>query len=160
MVKTAVLLSQGGYDVIFMDLNMPVMDGFESVRRIREFEAEVAVASLNQPLNVIDDATDGRTDYFHRKVAAHNETYLNGTGDGVDENEIRRYDRVGKGKAQRSYVIALTGLSAERDRKEAVTCGVDAFLTKPVRFTNVGRILEERCWVKGEEERVGCRGGQ
>lgn len=40
-------------------------------------------------------------------------------------------------------IIALTGLSSSRDESEALTSGVDLFLTKPVSFKEVSRLLEE-----------------
>lgn len=40
-------------------------------------------------------------------------------------------------------IIALTGLSSSRDASEALTSGVDLFLTKPVSFKEVSRLLDE-----------------
>lgn len=80
-----------GYNVIFMDMSMPVMNGFEATRAIRSLERE----------------------------------------------------RDGYGPA---VIIALTGLSSSRDESEALASGVDLFLTKPVSFKEVARILGE--WEK------------
>lgn len=44
---------------------------------------------------------------------------------------------------QPSTIIALTGLAAGRDVTEAFASGVDLFLTKPVPFKEVARILDE-----------------
>lgn len=42
----------------------------------------------------------------------------------------------------RALIIALTGLASSRDQTEAFNSGVDLFLTKPVSFKEVGRILD------------------
>ncbi|CAG8080751.1 unnamed protein product [Penicillium olsonii] len=82
---------QSGYDIIFMDISMPVMNGFEATRAIRSLEKD----------------SDGR---------------------------------------KPAIIIALTGLSSSRDESEALASGVDLFLTKPVSFREVSRLLNE--WEK------------
>ncbi|CEJ62180.1 hypothetical protein PMG11_10688 [Penicillium brasilianum] len=77
-----------GYDLIFLDMSMPVMDGFEATRAIRAIEKE----------------------------------------------------REGCVPAK---IIALTGLSSLRDESRALESGVDVFLTKPVSFKEVSRLLED-----------------
>ena len=74
---------------------MPVMNGFEATRAIRDIE-------------------DART---------HNAT-TNGW------------------KPTPALIIALTGLASSRDQTEAFTSGVDLFMTKPVSFKEVGRVLD------------------
>lgn len=101
-----------GYDIIFMgvsthfvfwltfalisspDISMPIMNGFEATRAIRNIEE---ARSHNQP-------------------------------------NIREH--------LPALIIALTGLASSRDQTEAFASGVDLFLTKPVSFKEVGRILD------------------
>ncbi|KAJ5973226.1 hypothetical protein N7481_010436 [Penicillium waksmanii] len=78
-----------GYDIIFMDLSMPVMDGFEATRNIRAIEKE------------------------------------RNTGE------------------KPAIIIALTGLSSHKDESEAIESGINLFLTKPVAFKQVTKILNE-----------------
>jgi CheY-like chemotaxis protein len=87
----AVERMQSGYDIIFMDMSMPVMNGFEATRAIRSLERD----------------SDGR---------------------------------------KPAIIIALTGLSSSRDESDALASGVDLFLTKPVSFREVARLLNE--WEK------------
>ncbi|KAJ5124167.1 uncharacterized protein N7515_007992 [Penicillium bovifimosum] len=91
----AVERNQSGYDIIFMDMSMPVMNGFEATRAIRSLEREV----------------DGR---------------------------------------KPAIIVALTGLSSSRDESDAMASGVDLFLTKPVSFKEVARLLGE--WERDEME--------
>ncbi|KAJ5965598.1 hypothetical protein N7481_012312 [Penicillium waksmanii] len=94
---------QMGFDIIFMDISMPVMNGFEATRAIRAMEKE---------------------------------------------NDNRRP----------AVIIALTGLSSLRDESEALSSGVDMFLTKPVSFREVSRILAE--WEANgleKERKIACK---
>ena len=80
------------------DISMPVMDGFEATRAIRDIE-ETRRCGMSLP--------SGNTQ------AAHS-----------------------------ALIIALTGLASSRDQSEAFTSGVDLFMTKPVSFKEVGRLLD------------------
>ncbi|OIW31442.1 autoinducer 2 sensor kinase/phosphatase luxQ [Coniochaeta ligniaria NRRL 30616] len=75
------------FDMIFMDISMPVMDGFEATREIRELERQARV--------------------------------------------------------KRCKIVALTGLSSEESRDEALASGSDVFLTKPVKLDKVRRLMDE-----------------
>ncbi|KAL4805595.1 hypothetical protein BDV18DRAFT_161244 [Aspergillus unguis] len=79
-----------GFDLIFMDISMPVMNGFEATRAIRTLEKERD-----------------------------------------------------SGACTRAIIIALTGLSSSRDESEALASGIDLFLTKPVSFKEVSRLLDD-----------------
>ena len=44
---------------------------------------------------------------------------------------------------KKSYIIALTGLAANNDRHDAFAAGVDAFMVKPAKFTELERMWTE-----------------
>ncbi|KAF2492412.1 hypothetical protein BU16DRAFT_492058 [Lophium mytilinum] len=81
-------------DIIFMDISMPILDGFAATRQIREIERELAENS--GPMETVPP----------------------------------------------SLVIALTGLASGRDQSEAFISGFDLYMTKPVSFREVGRLLD------------------
>lgn len=79
---------QRAFDMIFMDISMPVMDGFEATREIRQLE--------------------------------------------------------GQANVPRCKIVALTGLSSEENRNEAMAAGSDVFLTKPAKLDKVRRLINEQ----------------
>lgn len=42
-----------------------------------------------------------------------------------------------------AIIIALTGLSSSRDESEAFASGIDLFLTKPVSFKEVSKLMDD-----------------
>nr|POF04545.1 hybrid signal transduction histidine kinase b [Quercus suber] len=76
------------FDVIFMDLSMPDVNGFQATSAIRRLEAK------NPDL-----------------VPA--------------------------------YIIALTGLVSEKDRRAALDAGVDEYITKPAKLADVKKMVDE-----------------
>jgi len=80
--------SSQGYNLILMDISMPIMDGFEATRAIRAIEKE----------------RDGCVP---------------------------------------AKIIAFTGLSSLGAESKAMDSGVDLFLTKPVSFKAVSRLIDE-----------------
>ncbi|KAJ6119389.1 CheY-like superfamily [Penicillium sp. IBT 18751x] len=85
----AVQAMAGGYKYIFMDLSMPIVDGFEATRSIRSIE------------------------------------------------RARQTDPSAK-------IVALTGLGSDEHIMKAYAAGVDVFLTKPISFKDIMRLLDER----------------
>ena len=83
------------FDVTLMDLNMPVMTGFEATRQIRDLEVEAKVTGC--------------------------------------------------------MIAALTGLSSEVSRKEAMASGSDLFITKPVKLLAVKQLLDQQLQKKKTE---------
>lgn len=81
-------------EIVFMDISMPVMNGFEAIRRIRALEAD------------------------------------------------RRGQLPAVQTPAQCLIIALTGLGSGRDQTEAFTSGCDLYLSKPVPFKEVGRLLD------------------
>lgn len=52
-----------------------------------------------------------------------------------------------------AFIIALTGLSSSADQSEALASGIDLFLTKPVSFKEVSRLLKEWAVKRGTSQR-------
>lgn len=54
--QAAALVKSGGFDILIMDVNMPVMDGYTATRMIRDWEKELGRDALPIVLLSADDA--------------------------------------------------------------------------------------------------------
>ena len=106
-------VSRTHYDVVFMDCQMPEMDGFEATREIRRHEA-----SLVKPAS---PAPQGERE-------AQNEIRV--TGD----------ERCG---APRMLIIAMTANAMQGDREHCLAAGMDEYLTKPISKDALAQVLAQ-----------------
>jgi len=79
------------YDIIFMDCQMPVMDGYEATRKIRTFEKD----------------------------------------------------------RRRTPIVALTANAFETDKKKCYQAGMDDYLSKPIDYDRLNKILENQAVKNG-----------
>ena len=56
---------------------------------------------------------------------------------------IRAIEKERNNGQKPATIIALTGLSSKKDESIALESGMDLFLTKPVTFKQVSKILDE-----------------
>ena len=64
--------------------------------------------------------------------------------------KIREMERARGGP--KSFVVVLTGLAGNNDRREAFEAGVDAFMVKPVNFKVLRGFLEKEWLSRGGGE--------
>lgn len=57
--------------------------------------------------------------------------------------EQERHDRLGDTAPTPALIVALTGLASSRDQTSAFASGVNLFMTKPVKFKDIGKLLDE-----------------
>ncbi|OAA35434.1 CheY-like superfamily [Metarhizium rileyi] len=111
----------GGFHLVLMDIQLPVMNGLDATREIRRLERV-------NTIGVFTSTSDSAT--------------------GNSEDDIREQDRLQTPSLFKSPVIivALTASSLQSDRHEALAAGCNDFLTKPVNFVWLERkVMEWGC---------------
>ena len=145
----------GGFHLIFMDLQMPIMSGLEATKEIRRLERYNAIGVFGRNVSVDGARTPTPAD---RKDSEE----TNGSFDDVRTivpKEAQEDDKLPKDLFLSPVIIvALTASSLESDRHEALAAGCNDFLTKvgsSIVITNANDVARASSVARTQGYRMG-----
>lgn len=153
------MMKQRNYDVVVIDMHMPVMDGFEAVRLYREYESLMLCDGIsNRSFSAIsEDSSDelmnnyrcaSPSPYIVSNTSSSSSSFpLIAASSGIE----RRSSSGGGGR--RLMIIGMSQDSDDSTRRRAQLCGTDHFLPKPFTVQKlVAAVLQSRAAAASAEE--------
>jgi PAS domain S-box-containing protein len=117
-------VKENDYDVVLMDIQMPVMNGYEATRAIRKWESVSANAD---------------TDVWETKVRGQ-------------RTEIRGQKAEGRTQASNIPIIAMTAHAMAGDEEKSLKAGMNGHVAKPIDPDQLFATLQK--WIKPSEKRA------
>jgi osomolarity two-component system, response regulator SSK1 len=121
---------KGGYHLVLMDIQMPVMNGLQATKEIRRLERVNGIGIFSS------------TPTAEEAEGGGGEEEGAGGGQGREGDVLVGLKEEGLFKSP-VIIVALTASSLQSDRHEALAAGCNDFLTKPVNFMWLERKVKE-----------------
>jgi CheY-like chemotaxis protein len=118
------------------------MTGYESTRNIRTVESERSLAYEHQNLIQSPSPPANATSFPFSIFSGSSSSSANSPS---AFNPLALDMSLSEPRLQLNspaLIIALTGFNSQKDQELAFEAGMDIFLTKPVRFREIGKILD------------------
>ncbi len=120
-------LKRISYDLVFMDCQMPEMDGYEATREIRRREA---LHENSQESGVRSEESGVRSqEYEDETILASDSSLLT---------------------PSRLPIIAMTANAMQGDQEKCLEAGMDDFISKPIKMEKLDAVLQY--WLSGKSE--------
>lgn len=131
----------GGYHLVLMDIQMPIMNGLAATKEIRRLERVNGIGAFSAEPSSDPNSSEGEDAPASEKDKDKAST--NGNAHGLAKKADDKI-QLGEGMFKSPVIIvALTASSLQSDRHEALAAGCNDFLTKPVNFVWLERKVKE-----------------
>ena len=128
------------YDVILMDIQMPVMDGYTATREIRKWECGMGKSEVGMR-------------NAERELKAEKGLKAQGSKlNGKDSEKLSAFSFQPSARAKRVPIIAMTAHAMAGDEQKSLQAGMNGHVTKPIDPGQLFATLQK--WIKPVAERT------